>query len=80
MPTGMDSDTRAQRKAWRQRNSDGRNTFEGEKTQSPPTWDYVEDTLPPTATTDSPDTTSGYDRRAIREVHVFDPALVDPDA
>ena len=76
----MESDIRAQRKAWAQRNSDGRNTFEGERTHSPPTFDSEDAALPPTPATDSPDTTSGYDRRAIRQTHVFDPALVDPDA
>lgn len=40
------SDLEQQRKAWRQRNSDGRNTFEGERTQGPPGFTLTEYALP----------------------------------
>lgn len=83
------------RKNWRQRNSDGRNTFEGERTQAPPAFDLEEHDLSLTTaqrpgtdplSDDEDETDPGAasaraeDGAAIRHVHVYDESLEDPDA
>jgi hypothetical protein len=69
------SDLRDERKAWAQRNSDGRNTFEGEQSQPPPAFSLEEHELPASALRiDNPD----EEGAAIRHVHVF--GVDDPDA
>lgn len=61
-------------KAWRQRNSDGRNTFNGERTQDPPAFDLVESALPLGTVRITPDV-DGEQGHAVRHGHVFDEAL-----
>lgn len=70
------SDLREQRKAWAQRNSDGKATFERERTQPPPAFSLEEETLPDT---NQKITSPEYDdAAAIRHVHVY--GVEDPDA
>jgi hypothetical protein len=68
-----------QRKMWRTRNSDARNSFEGERSFSPPAFALTESDLPPTQGRISPAASDDTERGAsIRHVHIFDPSLVDP--
>lgn len=72
-----DSDYRMAAKRWRRRNSDGRDTFEGEHTQFPPAFTLDEYPLP------KPDSERPTDRLdpegvAVRHTHVWDPNLAEP--
>jgi hypothetical protein len=87
-----DSTSQAAAKAWRERNSDFQNSWDDaghsdEPTHAPPGIDeqeYASDTtafssLVFTPARITPDET-GEQAYAIRQVHVYDPTLVDPDA
>ncbi len=64
-------------KRWRRRNSNFRDTFELDLTQSPPAFDLVEYPLPVgTVRLGNPDPDEEQ-AHAVRHVHVFDPALVE---
>ncbi len=73
------SDYKRAAKAWRLRNSDMAFTWEGDRLYSPPAIAQEQHDLPdaPHRLT-TPDATSGYTARALRHVHIFDPALDDP--
>lgn len=86
------SDVDRQRKAWRQRNSDGRATFErNARVQDPPAFELTEHAMPESAAgvlanpDSATDEGSEYEARAIRHVHVWGndadgQPLADPDA
>jgi hypothetical protein len=63
---------REREKAYKQRNSDGKNTFEGERSQAPPGFDRVEYPLPKLESERPTDrSVSGA---AERHEHAYDPA------
>jgi hypothetical protein len=71
---------RRQAKTWRQRNSDGRDTFTGARSFNPPTFTITEVELPKPAADRVTDPDDADDARAERHTHVWDTDLVDPDA
>lgn len=82
----------AARKAYQQRNSDGKDCYDefGQLVtcQSPPSFTFTDAAMPPEGLGDSsvnrylsdPNPDSEYQRRVILQRHVYDPAISDPDA
>lgn len=70
-------------KRWQQRNSDGKFSMgdeygQGREMQAPPAFQEEEYALPDgTVRADTPE--DAEEARAIRQVHVFDPLVVDPE-
>ncbi len=79
-----ESDVRAARKLWRERNSDmlgswGDEYGKVERIASPPAFVEEEHTMPTSPhQLSNPETDSGHDARAIRHVHIW--GVDDPDA
>lgn len=71
-----DPGRREQEKAWKQRNSDGRNTFEGERTQGPPAFDLDEYPLP-MSEEQRPTDREEPEGVTERHTHVYD--VTEPD-
>lgn len=67
---------REQEKNWRNRNSDGINTFEGERTQGPPAFSIVESALPMTEG-QRPSDREDPEGVAERHEHLYD--VEEPD-